>query len=267
MIPIGILTASATSSFSFLLDQYPNAAGAYSLRKLRSAYTGNCIQVRRSSDNATQNIGFVNNILDTTALTTFCGAGNGFVSIWYDQSGNSKDATNSTLANQPQIVSSGSVILVNGKAALQVDTTDNLTITGTIPLSPSGIKTTFCTFKRTANNINFIMYGGGEGHYIISNIFYLEGNGKYTASSTDNTANQNLLTGIYDIATFNQYKNNVLLSSSVTNQVFTQQISTIFSTGSFFSSGWGQEFIFYSTNQSANITAINTNINSYYSIY
>ena len=31
---------------SLLLDSYPNAAVAYSLRKLRSAYTGSAIRVR-----------------------------------------------------------------------------------------------------------------------------------------------------------------------------------------------------------------------------
>jgi len=32
---------------------------AFSLRKLRTAYAGSCIKVRRSSDNTTSNIGFV----------------------------------------------------------------------------------------------------------------------------------------------------------------------------------------------------------------
>ena len=45
-------------SVPLLLDTYPNAAVAYSLRKLRTAYTGAAIRVRRSSDNAEQDIGF-----------------------------------------------------------------------------------------------------------------------------------------------------------------------------------------------------------------
>ena len=43
---------------NLLLDDYPNSAVAYSLRKLRTAYTGAAIRVRRSSDNAEQDIGF-----------------------------------------------------------------------------------------------------------------------------------------------------------------------------------------------------------------
>lgn len=98
-----------------LLDLYPNAAAAYSVRKLRTAYTGSAIRVRRSSDNAEQDIGFSGGNLDTSALTTFCGSGNGFVTTWYDQSGNARNATQTTAANQPQIVSSGSVLTVNSK--------------------------------------------------------------------------------------------------------------------------------------------------------
>ncbi len=110
----GILARSAAApSFVGLLDTYSGASAAYSLRQLSSTYTGNCIRVRRSSDNAEQNIGFVNNVLDEASLLTFCGAGNGFVTTWYDQSGNANNATQSTAFNQPQIVSSGAMITTN----------------------------------------------------------------------------------------------------------------------------------------------------------
>ena len=103
----------------YLLDLFP-ATVAYSLRKLRSGQTI-AIRVQRSSDNAEQDIGFVGNELDTASLLSFCGAGNGFVTTWYDQSGNGYNATQTTQANQPQIVSSGVVITENGKPAIQFD--------------------------------------------------------------------------------------------------------------------------------------------------
>jgi hypothetical protein len=94
---------------------------AYSLRKLKSLYTGNAIQVRRSSDNTTQNIGFTAlGLLDTTAIINFVTNGganptsNGFVSIWYDQSGNSRNVTNATLSQQPTIVTAGIIERYNG---------------------------------------------------------------------------------------------------------------------------------------------------------
>jgi hypothetical protein len=59
------------SAVTPLLDNYPGATVAYSLRKLRTAYSGNAIKVRRSSDNLEQDIGFVGNDLDTASLLTF----------------------------------------------------------------------------------------------------------------------------------------------------------------------------------------------------
>ena len=99
----------------YLLDLFP-ATVAYSLRKLRSGQA-KAIRVRRSSDNAQQDIGFVGDELDTASLLSFCGVGNGFVTTWYDQSGNEYNATQTTQANQPQIVNSGVLNTKGGKAA------------------------------------------------------------------------------------------------------------------------------------------------------
>lgn len=68
----------------------------------------NCIRVRRSSDSTEQDIGFSGNSLDTASMLSFCGAGDGFITKIYDQTGNGFDAVQATAANQPKIVSSGS---------------------------------------------------------------------------------------------------------------------------------------------------------------
>jgi hypothetical protein len=103
----------------------PKASGAYSLRKLRTNYTGNAVLVRRSSDDTTQAIGFDGSgNLDTTALVNFAtnnGAvptANAFVVTWYDQSGFDNHVTNATAAKQPQIVRNGSVITKSGKPVI-----------------------------------------------------------------------------------------------------------------------------------------------------
>jgi len=95
---------------SLLLDGLANPpVRAYALRRVRTAYTGPLIRVRRSSDNAELNIGYDgSNELDTAALLAHCGAGNGFVTVWYDQMGNS-DASQGTAAAQPQIVTGGAL--------------------------------------------------------------------------------------------------------------------------------------------------------------
>lgn len=83
-------------------------SSAYSVRKTRTSYAGSCMRVRRSSDNAEQDFGFrADGWLDTTALLAFVGAGSGYVTVWYDQSGNGLDLTQATSAAQPAIVLSG----------------------------------------------------------------------------------------------------------------------------------------------------------------
>src|ERR1035437_266792 len=86
-VTVGICGSVCTYS----LDTITTPVAAYSLRKLRTAYAGALIRVRRSSDNAEQDIspsGSGCGPLDTAALTTFIGVNSGFVKTWYDQSGN-----------------------------------------------------------------------------------------------------------------------------------------------------------------------------------
>jgi len=66
-----------TPGITPLLDLYSGAAAAYSLRKLRNAYAGSAIRVRRSSDNTAQDIGFdANGNLDTASMLSFVGSNN-----------------------------------------------------------------------------------------------------------------------------------------------------------------------------------------------
>jgi hypothetical protein len=103
----------------FLLDQFSGAAAAYSLRRLRNAYTGSCIRVRRSSDNAELDIGFTSTgVLDTVALLAHVGAGDGFVTTIYDQSGNARNFTQTSGGNQPRIVLAGVVDTKNGNPCI-----------------------------------------------------------------------------------------------------------------------------------------------------
>lgn len=110
----GILASSATPATPLLLDLYPNSTAAYSLRKLTNAYGGAAIRVRRSSDNAESDIGFVANVLDTASLLSFCSATDGFVVKWYSQVGGSTyDVLQTTALKQPKIVASGVLNTLN----------------------------------------------------------------------------------------------------------------------------------------------------------
>lgn len=113
-VQAGVVTAvhSITQSAEatpLLLDTYTGAVG-FSLRKIRTAYTGDCIRVRRASDDAEQDIGFSGNDLDTAAIETFCSGTTGFVTTWYDQVG-SNDAVEATTSRQAIIYESGAVVV------------------------------------------------------------------------------------------------------------------------------------------------------------
>ncbi len=120
-------------SFSAPIDGLPlNTEGAttgFSLRKIRTAYTGNAVRIRRSTDNVEQDIGFSGTDFDASAFSTFVGAGTGFVTTWYDQGVSGYNATQTTTTAQPEITLSAQ----NGKAVITFSGTRYLTI----PLSVS----------------------------------------------------------------------------------------------------------------------------------
>ena len=127
--------AAAAPAGAFLIDDVGvDAVYAISLRKLRAAWTGDCIRVRRESDSAEQDFGFDGNgDLDIAAVSSFCVGTNGRVTTWYDQSGNGFDFVQATGGSQPLIYDSTFGIMQNygGKTALRGSATSNNTGTGT----------------------------------------------------------------------------------------------------------------------------------------
>ncbi len=108
------------------VDGSANNGAAFGLRRLKATYTGSAIRVRRSNDNQEQDIALnADGSLNTSALTSFVGANNGFVTIWYDQSGNGANAVQANASQQPRIVNAGTVHTVNGRYALFFDGTDD----------------------------------------------------------------------------------------------------------------------------------------------
>jgi len=98
---------------SRVFDRVSGLVSAYSLRRVRSAYRGACVRVRRSSDSTEQDFGFAGAVVNTDAILSFCGAGDGFVTAWYDQGLAGLHVSQATLLQQPRIVNSG-VLEVNG---------------------------------------------------------------------------------------------------------------------------------------------------------
>tara|TARA_B100001093_G_scaffold393676_1_gene380356 strand:- start:1171 stop:3057 length:1887 start_codon:yes stop_codon:yes gene_type:complete len=125
-----------TPTSGFLSESYgTGAAAAYSVRQLANT-ASKCMRVRRDTgggagDDDEQDFGFdANGDLDTAAIATFVGSGNnGYVSKWYDQSGNQNDAAQNTHGSQPQIYNGSAVITENGKPAVDYNS-DVLTVSG-----------------------------------------------------------------------------------------------------------------------------------------
>jgi hypothetical protein len=270
-----VVTDTATLvGYTGLLDTYSGAAAAYSLRLLDTSYTGDAIVVRRASDNTTQNIGFVNNELDTASLESFCSGTDGFVTTWYDQSGNGNDAAQATASSQPKIVASGSTILENGKAAVEFDGNDYIpngvgtsTPTNVSAFAVRGISSYPSTFKTLFNykvfGLTYNATGGGNfgnGAHIFKTSAAVAKSNDYpttTGQAIDAIINKtNLERNAFTatLSTGGTYGNGVsgIGSWSGTSQTF---IGTI------------QELVIYESDESTNKSGIQSNINDFYSIY
>ena len=169
-IYINSFTFGAAPAATLLLDDYPGAAAAYSLRLLRTAYTGNCIEVRRSNDNTTSNIGFSGNYLDTAALKTFCGSNSCFVRTWYDQSTNARNVIQTAdNTRQPRIVNAGTIERRNGQCTVFFDgTNDVLQITGLSSITAPVTTFTVHTYQSIASPSSFpYVYDHGSDDFIL----------------------------------------------------------------------------------------------------
>ena len=266
-VPISLKqTWEEVAEASDLLDTYTGAAAAYSLRRLKSTAT-NAIRVRRSSDNTEQDIGFSAGELDTSSLLTFAGAGDAFVKTWYDQSGSSNDATQTTTANQPQIVSSGAVIVdANGKPRISVEGTKSMTIGNLNLTEVHGFvlfeKTALGTYGAlgTSQTTGHWGYSGGQ----IYDGFYNNARPLIAGSGTISANTPALLSMSHDGTMV--YRVN---ATEVYNQPGTfTNATTIVLKGYYDFKGYYQEIVLYPSVKSApDTTGIETNINTFYSIY
>ena len=265
-----------TSPFTGLLDTYPGAAAAYSLRLLRSAYSGNSIRVRRSSDNAEQDIAFIGNDLDTASLLTFCGAGNGFVTTWYDQSGNANDATQSTAVNQCQIVSSGALILdANTGKITSTWTNDRYTLASGISANTKYLSVSM--FRRGGTSTDILVHLGNSASIIPTPLLWLGAGSAYSIRSymasllsfqNVSTVGRCIITSLKDASNLKvAYRNGTQLTTTATQAPTATTLNTFGQASALFTSGQYQEYIYWNSEQSANRVGIETDINTYWNAY
>lgn len=277
-----------------ILDTYTNSVAAWSLKKLRTAYAGNCIRVRRSSDNTEQNIGFSGNTLDTTSLLSFCSGTNGYVTTWYDQSGNGYNMTQTSATLQPQIVSSGSLIVSGSIPAMQFDGSNDYMINylsglGDVTFAgedkPMSIVQVIDISTAKYNEMITIgKQGSGTGLELMSPFVMGNASVYYTAKRDNggtlkdatfgtSTTGIQLLTNHSGGTTMTCRKNGTAILTA--QDVNVGAISTdnvalgalVRNTIGGYAHMKAMEFIMFASNESANIAGIETQTNQTYSIY
>ena len=283
-----VRTTTAAAS-DLLLDTYTGAAAAYSVRKLDKDYTGYCMKVREDSGDTEADIGFDGSgNLDTSAIATHCGSANGYVVTWYDQSGNANNATQSTSGSQPQIYNGTAVITENGKPTVDfLASTDHLRMDG-VATEFSGDDNALSYFMvckpDTQSNYGAIGMAGSTAYWAIH---YLRGNGQISISKRDDTGTSSTF---YKSGSYNQaqqlfaavgggtslelYVDDSLQVNAAAMNVGTSTFTQAAIGGQYLSSslspsfnGTVQEIVFYESDQSANRSGIQTDINTHFSIY
>ena len=246
------------------LNTYPNAALAYSVFKLNSTYAGKCLRVRRSSDNTETDIGFISNYIDTSALLSFTGVYSGFIVKWYDQSGNGNDLVQTTAVTQPQIVNAGTLIVINGKAAMNFDgVNDYFDLSNPIPINNVFSSLNVCSIKDGEDSMslsNSTSPVGYSPYHYYDNVIYSFGYSKsiYSYAISAPTTTQVLISNTQ--ANNGLFKNNVNIFSGTGTAIFGGNFNSFgLRNLAEFKKGMQQEYIHYQTDQSPNISAMNLN--------
>ena len=282
-----------------LLDAYTGAAAAYSLRKLKSDYTGKALQVRRASDHVEVDVGFDSNGLlsldspvtnvteESTGITQgsstnaaklgeFCGearrsggdtsyatvdsmteASHIEVVTWYDQSGDTNNATQIAAGSQPRIYDRTTGVVTRGGKPSVLFTGS----TQILPISTSFNNNTYLYVGQPLNRLqgfgsigksvrtdgvagyrNFVFEWAGGNLYVLHNGTVYDATGGGNISVTLG----------FDVVLFRRGSVSTHTPASIGYEN-TQYIS---------------EIVSYSTLESnSNLSGISNNANTFYSIY
>ncbi|MFN9116211.1 MAG: hypothetical protein ACK5XN_39700 [Bacteroidota bacterium] len=284
-----------SDAVKLLLDTYPNAAAAYSLRKLSTSYQGPAIRVRRSSDNQEQDIYFDSlSNLDTNSLTSFVGiGGNGFVTTWYNQKGSAANLVQTTAANQPSIVVSGviqtelgkPVILFGGGTTIALNLATPYTFSSSVFSKSIVSKYTgsgFVTVRESAwgssgtlvaqyytDHFRHYVAGFASNQYMINDPATPGPSLALHNITHTHTFGGSLDDGIPQLISYYRNANKAAISLSsnkdqwTTNILFSPTPATSTTAYSYVSA----EVIYWDGNLEESMDAIRKNVNQYYSIY
>ena len=278
----------------YLLDDYTGAVGAYSLRELSSSYVDvDIITIRRSVGSPTTSSFTATEISDGTMtawVTESSGAASGLVTNWVDQTGNGNDIANASTDQQPAIILSGSLVLSGGEKALFFDGAfgtvgDRLVTAATNSFFTGSNFSVFTVCERDTTNTdplwgndNATTAEGRAAFNIAPSEVAMSFNGSNTGTdlSTFPLTTQTLITLVgtgmqtgetHDVTSWVDGADEQ--SSAPTSLVTPSAGKFVLGDNRDDGAGWDgliQECIVYSSDETSNRSAIDSNITTYYGI-
>jgi len=259
---------------SGLLATYTGAAAAYSVRQLADTAVI-AITVRRDSDDEEKRFGFDSNgDLDTTGIADFCTTANGYVSQWWDQSTNGNHASQGTAGSQPQIYNGTAVITENGKPAVQFDGVNdqfvhNISgiVSGDFTYADvmSSSDSAAILHSSTSVATKWVMIAHISTQTILSDGFLTAYDGYFkngTAALSSGATRTDLTNAFFD-----GNQNLAFYHGTTTSVATTQMYLGRYQSAGLDFAGKIQESILWTADESSNRTGIQSDINTYFSIY
>ena len=213
-----------------------------------------------------------------TGIPAYDNEVDGFVETWYDQSGNSNNVTQATAGSQPKIVNAGSLVTVGSRASFKFDGSNDSLSRATYTQGELSQPNTFFSVAELDAYIdgNQKIYDSHENPE--RNMLQLNtaGNGQFAhfagtvaATGEDADADRHLFTSLINGASSDLRIDGTSKTTANTGSrgMIGIAIGANYNRLTNFWDGDIQEIIIYNSNQSSTTTAVETNINSHYSIF
>jgi len=203
------------------------AAGWWGLRAYNAAYctgSNDAATIRRASDNTTKTIVILSNCtFDVNTASTFCSGTTCYVTTLYDQSGNGNNMSQSTNADQPQLVFN----CISSLPCMEFAATPYLTATKNVSALPVTMATVMERYGDFSSALNYFAFSGNGTS---NNAVY----GATSANTVEFYAGSNMTATMSDSA---QHSLIVVAPSSGNSTIYVDDTATSGNAGNTFESG------------------------------
>lgn len=269
-IDISINSSVPLDSYTPILEDFAKPQTAWFIPALLwSDYSGSSIRIRRASDDAETDIGFSDGLLDEDAISTHCGASEGFIVTAYDQSGNSNDWTQATTTLQPKIYDGSAVIKGGGFAAMWSDDTTGSHDSLSVTMTGVATSTSFDVISTDRDFTTLTRNGSPGGYYGVMENGSASAPASF-AGSPDIYVNGSIVSFTRDAfhdAVINTDSIIAFVSLDLSASSWTIFYSEFVSNDTYKPATYQHGKIIYDTDQSANRAAIETALNDFLGFY